>query len=104
MEQYTAILIADLSGYTALTETHGASTAADMVDKYVQIINDSLIGDSFLHQSIGDEVLIVSSSPDHLLSTTKRLMQNLSNENNFLQVHGGLHYGKLLIRNNSHFG
>jgi len=45
MEQDIAILIADLSGYTALTETHGASSAADLVDKYVEIVNNSLAGE-----------------------------------------------------------
>ncbi len=104
MEQDIAILMADLSGYTALTETHGALIAADLIEKYVRIVNDCLVGDSFLHQTIGDEVLVVSLSPDHLLSTAHILMQKLLNENHFLQVHGALHYGKLLVRNNSYFG
>lgn len=104
MEENTAILIADLSGYTALTETHGPSSAADMIDKFLDIVNASLVGGSILHQCIGDEVLIVSSSPDHLLSTASMLIQNCSKENHFLQVHGGLHYGKVLKRNNHYFG
>ena len=66
MEENLAILIADLSGYTALTETHGSSTAADMIDKYIEIVKESLVGDSELHQSVGDEVLVVSASPDHI--------------------------------------
>jgi adenylate cyclase len=104
MEKDTAILIADLSGYTALTETHGASMAADLVDKYVAVINSCLVGDCVLHQSIGDEVVIVSPSPEQLLETTHVLLQKLKNENHFLQVHGALHYGNLLLRNNSYFG
>ena len=32
------------------------------------------------------------------------LIQNASGENNFLQIHGGLHYGKILKRNDSYFG
>jgi adenylate cyclase len=104
MERDTAILIADLSGYTALTEAHGASMAADLVDKYVAVIKSSLVGDCVLHQSIGDEVVIVSPSPEQLLATTHVLLHKLKNENHFLQVHGALHYGKLLLRNNSFFG
>src|SRR6266542_6770655 len=88
MEQNIAILIADLSGYTALTETHGAITAADLIDKYLEIENDSLVGDSVLHQRVGDEVMIVSTAPDHLISTAIMLIQNCSKEHNFLQVHG----------------
>jgi len=104
MEQETAILIADLSGYTALTETHGAFSAADLVDKYLEITNASLVGDSRLHQAIGDEVFIVSSAPDYLLSTAIMLLHNAVNQPNFLQVHGALHYGKVLVRNGNYFG
>lgn len=104
MEQDIAILIADLSGYTALTETHGASSAADLIDKYVEIVNNSLVGTSRLHERVGDEVMIVSESADNLLSTALVLLQNVFREYNFLHVHGALHYGKILKRNNDLFG
>jgi len=104
MEQNIAILIADLSGYTALTETHGASSAADLIDKYIEIVNNSLVGESHLHERVGDEVIIVSHSADHLHSTALVLLQNVFREYNFLQIHGALHYGKILKRNNSFFG
>jgi adenylate cyclase len=104
MEQNIAILIADLSGYTALTETHGASSAADLIDKYIEIVNNSLVGESHLHERVGDEVMIVSGSPDNLLSTAVVLLQNAVREYNFLQIHGALHYGKILNRNNNLFG
>lgn len=104
MEENIAILLADLSGYTALTETHGASTAADLIDKYMEIVNRCLVGSTHLHARIGDEVVIVSGSADHLIATAIMLIQNTSGENNFLQVHGGLHYGKILKRNDNYFG
>ena len=46
MELNIAVLIADLTGYTALTERHGASSAADLIDKYVEIVKDCLDRDS----------------------------------------------------------
>ena len=104
MEQDIAILIADLSGYTALTETHGSSTAADLIDKYLEIVNDCLVGESELHQRVGDEVMIVSPSADDLAGTAILLIKRCSAENNFLQLHGGLHYGKVLKRSNNYFG
>ena len=103
MEQNIAILIADLSGYTALTETHGASSAADLIDKYIEIVNNCLVGDTHLHARVGDGVVIVSTSADSLIATSIMLFQNTL-EHNFLQVHGGLHYGKILKRNNDYFG
>jgi class 3 adenylate cyclase/YHS domain-containing protein len=104
MEQDIAILMADLSGYTALTETHGSFSAADVIDKYTAIVETCLVGQSHLHQRTGDEVMIVSTSPGDLISTAMMIIQNTSKEDNFLQVHGGLHYGKILKRNNHYFG
>jgi adenylate cyclase len=104
MEENIAILMADLSGYTALTETHGSVWAADLIDKYVSIAENCLVGDCTLHERVGDEIIIVSTSPDHLMATALMIGSYTSNEENFLQVHGGLHYGKVLKRGNSFFG
>ena len=103
MEQNVSILIADLSGYTALTEIHGSFSAADLIDKYIGIVNEALIGSSLLQERVGDEVMIVATDADDLLATAKVLLQRTS-EHNFLQIHGALHYGKLLKRNNNYFG
>ena len=104
MEENTGILIADLSGYSALTETHGPVLAADLIDKYLAIVENCLDSGSKVHERTGDEVMIVSKSPDSLLRIALRIIQGTSGEDNFLQVHGGLHIGKLLKRNNSYFG
>jgi adenylate cyclase len=104
MEENIALLIADLSGYTALTETHGSLTAADLIDKYLSIVKNALVGDCELKERTGDEVLIVSRSADFLLATAVGIMSSSANEEKFLQVHGGLHYGSILNRNNSYFG
>lgn len=104
MENNAAILIADLSGYTALTEAHGASTAAITIDKYINIVHSSLRGKTILHERIGDEVMILSDSADDLIDTAIMLIHNCSKENYFLQIHGGLHYGKILKHNRHYFG
>jgi class 3 adenylate cyclase len=104
MEQEIAILIADLSGYSALTEAHGASTAADVIDIYVEVVNDSLVGGSRLHERVGDEVMVVSDSADALLATAVQLWQKAVQMPGFLNLHGALHYGPVLFRNNSYFG
>ena len=75
-----------------------------MVEKYITIVGDCLVGDSHLHGVVGDEVIIVSSSADHLIYTALLLIQKTCNEDNFLQVHGGLHFGQILKRNNNFFG
>jgi class 3 adenylate cyclase len=104
MEKKIALLIADLSGYTALTETHGALAAANLIDKYIEIVRNCLVGDSHLHERTGDEIMVVSSSADSLLTTALLIAKHTSNEEYFLQVHGGMHYGTVLQRANSYFG
>ena len=104
MEKDIAILMADLSGYSALTEAHGPVSAADLIDKYIQIAENCLVGDSKLHQRTGDEIMFVSDSPDFLLATALKLEANVVGEDNFLQVHGGLHFGKVLKREDHYFG
>src|SRR4249919_3316725 len=104
MEKNVAILMADLSGYTALTEVHGALSAANLIDRYIAIAENCLVGDSRLHQRTGDELMFVSDSPDAMLATAKRLAVATAGEAYFLQVHGGLHYGKLLKRGGNYFG
>jgi adenylate cyclase len=104
MEQDIAILIADLSGYTALTEAHGASTAADIIDRYMEVVNTSLVGSCCLHERVGDEVILVSDTADYLLATAILLLQKAHRQRDFLQLHGALHYGTVLYRNNDLFG
>lgn len=104
MENNVAILMADLSGYTALTETHGSVSAANLIDKYIRIAKNCLVGDCKLHERTGDEIMFVSDSSDSLLATALKLEANTSKEENFLQVHGGLHYGKVLKRSDNYFG
>lgn len=104
MEKNIAILMADLSGYTALTETHGATSAADLIDKYISIAENNLVGDGKMHQRTGDEIMFISEYPNFLLATALNLESITLSEENFLQIHGGLHFGKVLNRADSYFG
>ena len=104
MEKNIAILMADLSGYTALTEIHGSVAAADLIDKYIGIAENCLVGDSRLHERTGDEIMVISDSPDFLLATALMIGKNTSNEENFLQVHGGLPSGPAFPRAPRYFG
>ena len=103
-EEKLAILFADISGYTALTETHGASTAADVVDKFISLVNRSLVGSSSLHQVIGDEVMIISPSVEDVVFTVLSIIEHAGSEKYFPQLHGGLHYGNTLKRGDNYFG
>ena len=83
MEENLAILMADLSGYTALTEIHGSFTAADLIDKYLNIVNQSLVGDARLIDRTGDAIMIISKSPESLLATSLLLLKQHAKKNTF---------------------
>jgi len=103
-ELKTSFLIADLAGYTSLTETHGNLSAAKLVLRYVEIVKMSLKGDSFLKDKIGDEVLIVSTDPINLLDTAIELVKNIEREPEFLTVHIGINTGEVIEHEGNYFG
>ena len=49
-------LIGDLAGYTALTEAHGDMSAAKIVKRYVEIVNDNIFSGTKLVERVGDEI------------------------------------------------
>lgn len=104
MEQQLAILMSDLTGYTAMTETHGPASAADLIDQYMDIVSRSLYGSSQLHERTGDAVMVVAHNPDDLMETARLILHHTAPLHNFLQVHGGIHYGPVLMRKNAYFG
>ncbi len=97
-------LIADLSGYTALTEAHGNMTAAKVVTRYVQIVHEVLHPDARLADRVGDEVLIVAADAAMILQTAIRLRDTIEGEPLFPTVHAGIHGGSILEQDGHYFG
>lgn len=104
MEKYIGILMADLSGYTALTEVHGGKAAVKIIDRYVQIAKHSLTGRSQLVERTGDQIVIISEIPEDLAKTALALRRNTQSEPSFLSIHAGLHFGPLIEHNGHFFG
>jgi adenylate cyclase len=68
-QQQLAFLIADLSGYTALTEAHEDLSAVQVVERYGEIVRSALCEDEQLVERVGDEVLILSSFLESVIET-----------------------------------
>lgn len=100
----TAILIADLSGYTALTEAHGSRSAADIVTRYAQILEESLQPDTQLVERVGDEVLAIGRTPGGVIRTAIKMQKIIAQEPNFPTVHAGIHAGSLLEQGGRFYG
>jgi class 3 adenylate cyclase/YHS domain-containing protein len=103
MEKEIAILMADLTGYTAMTDVHGGASAAKVVHKYMQLVDQSLFGSTQVVQRIGDQVVMMSDEPLDIIITAKKLLGR-THEHHFLSVHIGIHYGSILIENGNFFG
>jgi class 3 adenylate cyclase len=103
-ELYASFLIADLAGYTSLTETHGDHTAADLLSRYATIVRESLREDTVLVDRIGDEVLMTSTNTQNLLDTGLDLLGKLEREPGFPSIHMGLHAGNVIRRDRRYFG
>lgn len=104
MEKEIAILMADLTGYTAMTDVHGGASAAKMVSKYMEIVDAAIHGGTKVMQRIGDQVVMIAEDSNDLLGTARKLNTLTREENHFLSIHAGLHYGNILIENGNLFG
>jgi len=89
------LFILDLSGYSALTDVHGARTAANTVSRLMKIVNDSVLPDVFLEERIGDELILSSLKGESLLTACFEIKLKLEREHNFLSFHAALHYGEI---------
>jgi adenylate cyclase len=89
-------LIADLSGYTALTEAHGNVSAAYIVTRYMEILEQVLEPGVRFVERVGDEALITSADAASILKTAIRLRGSLEEEPLFPTFHVGIHGGSVL--------
>jgi class 3 adenylate cyclase len=100
----TVFLIADLSGYTALTEAHGDMSAAKVVTRYVEIVNEVLQPSAQLVERVGDEVIIVDAAAASIIQTAVGLRDAVEQEPFFPCIHAGIHAGSALIQDGHYFG
>lgn len=98
------LLVADLSGYTALTEAHGNISAAKIVNQYLKMVHEVLHPDARLVERVGDEVLISAANASSVLQTAIRLLDIIEQEPFFPSVHIGIHAGRVLEQNGHYFG
>lgn len=97
-------MMADLTGYTAMTEIHGAESAVTIVNKYLQLAEKAMYGSARLQERVGDQLMIVSSQPVDIALTSIELMKLCAAEPEFLLMHAGVHHGTVLKNNGSFFG
>ena len=99
-----ALMMADLCGYTALTETHGAMQASETVLRFVQMVEANLQPGVRIVDSIGDSVFCSSADTLAVVSTALRLRETVRRERGFPRASTGIHRGKIVEREGRLFG
>src|SRR4051794_38852998 len=96
-----AIAFADLAGYTRLTEEAGEERALDIVERFVEAVEDTLPEDARVIKTIGDEVMIVGSDPSALVDWAVGF-HVLYTERPLPRI--GIHAGGALYRDGDYYG
>ncbi len=99
-----ALMIADLSGYTALTETHGALHASEVVLRFQGLVRESLEPGVSIINSIGDDVLCAGADTLAVVRTALRLRDAIERKPDFPKIRTGLHRGRIVEREGQVFG
>ena len=94
----------DVAGFTALTETHGARAAADLVDRFIELVRLALAGRGRIVDRAGDAVFVVVPGPAQALEFVSQLYETASKEPDFPVLRAGLHHGEAVERNGAYFG
>lgn len=99
-----ALLLADLSGYTALTETHGALQASEIIQRFGRLAEASLEPGVAIVDRVGDEVLCAGTDTLAIVRTALRLRSMVMSEPEFPAVRAAIHRGPVLARDGKLFG
>ena len=98
-------LLADLAGYSALTEAHGDELAADVAAEFVRSVRELLHQHQAEHvKAIGDAVLVRVAHPRPGLQLAQRIVCDLGLRHRGLGIRVGLHTGTAVERDGDWFG
>lgn len=104
MARSWTFIFCDLSGYTALSEAHGAEAAADVASTLVGMAGAALQPTVRLVKSVGDAVMLVADDPTEAVRTAVALLEAIGREPGFPAARIGLHHGEAVERGGDHFG
>jgi adenylate cyclase len=97
-------VIADLAGYTPLTEAHGGDGAATTVARYRDLAERALADGARIVEQVGDELLIVASDARAAMMSAVRIRAAVDAEPRFPGVRIGIADGSVVEREGRYFG
>ncbi|MDT5322113.1 MAG: hypothetical protein QOD88_4635 [Mycobacterium sp.] len=96
---------ADLSGFTALTQTLTPAELSAMLSEFGATVSDVVHADGGrVVKLLGDAVMWVCSKPERLVKAALDLVDHPRAREAGLQVRAGLGYGEILAMNGDYFG
>ncbi len=99
-----SVIFADLSGFTAMTETHGDVDAVAIAFRFKALAEAALVHSAHIVKTIGDAVMIVAPDPVAAAQVVMRLAQSVHSEPYFPIVRIGMHHGPVIESNGDYFG
>jgi adenylate cyclase len=97
-----AIAFADLAGYARLTVERGDEAALDAVERFVEVVGQTLPVDARVIKMLGDEVMVVGSDAAALTRWAVELQSGIARGDPPRRI--GIHYGEALYRDGDYFG
>jgi len=94
----------DLAGFSALTETHGDETAANLIERFTAVVEEVREGEGQLVGTNGDAVFLVAREPVRALAILGRLWRRVESERDFPTLRAGLHHGEAAQRAHQFYG
>jgi adenylate cyclase len=97
-----AIAFADLAGYTRLTEEAGEEEALDVVERFVETVEDTLPEEARVVKTIGDEVMVVGADVATLVDWAVGFQGLNAGRRPLPRI--GVHAGDALYRDGDYYG
>jgi adenylate cyclase len=97
-----AIAFADLAGYARLTVERGDEAAVGAVERFAEVVTQTLPVDARVIKTLGDEVMVVGSDPAALTRWAADLQAQTAAGEPPPRI--GVHYGEVLYRDGDYFG
>jgi len=97
-------VFADLAGYTALTEAHGDTDAAEIAMAFHALAATCVGPDGHIVKTIGDGVMIVCKTIEAGIVAASKIAAAVVEERRFPSVRIGIHSGTAAMRGNDYFG
>jgi adenylate cyclase len=100
-----AIAFLDLASFTPLTESMGDVAAAEVVERFSELVRDVVHRcHGQVVERIGDAFMLVFAEPRSAVACALEIERRSTEERQFTAVRGGVHFGPVLYREGGYVG